>query len=253
MSVVDFIMVNSPYRHSDAVRLLASQIANKKIKSVTIELSKNRRLNLARGDFTSEKIEALSVEWFHIATVLSQLLPDDDFNHCLRSDRCASSTRCEEYLFSSFREQFTTTRGIALDLSAAIDGTIVNQLTREVSNVVPDLYRHFLEEKRVPFGSEIQHRVIGVTTDRGEYNLVFTPFYKVVFDWRNLHVLHSRNGTNTSLKVIHDKSFEPTTGSAKTMLQEHPREHLINDLHIQQTILRLSPNASNRLSACASS
>ncbi|WP_175772848.1 Gfo/Idh/MocA family oxidoreductase [Paraburkholderia phenazinium] len=242
------IKINSLYRHSEAVAMLARRLGGRTIDSVTIEFAKNRYEDASKGRFVDLTLGALGYEWFHIATILSMLLREADFRSYVEHDQRFSLVECERYVFSSFRERMTTASGISLDLATSVDGIIHHPLPGEIGSTLAADYQSALSARNIVHGSSVRHRFVKVDAAGSEFYLIFHPFDASVPDAKNQHLLLERTAGQLTSEVIGDNHFEAAARHSLSMVaSEVIHRHLHIDLEIQNKIGRLASIANSRL------
>ncbi|MEU6573874.1 hypothetical protein [Streptomyces sp. NPDC046805] len=209
------VMVNDVYAHSQAVRLFARAVRAggrpEDIASVTVEFTKNRRLDEARGRFTDPGYGEVGYEWFHLMTLLRSVLPPRAYAAYLTTARPGPPPDLR-----------VDTRGEKLPhirLHASMRGAIAFADAAGFAFAGLGAQRQ-LARGAIPYGSSFRYRFAQVGFHSGvRVTLAFESGFGLVPDHKNSHSVHIGGGlAERSFRIVGNQLREALFAQLEVLL-----------------------------------
>lgn len=185
------IKVSDVYAHSSSVDLFRTQVMNRSkndpLRYLSIEFTKNRRFDeVHAGRFVDEFYGNVGYEWFHMLSVMRQVLTPAQYRLCLESE-----------LFDISGDISATIRcpGVpVICLYSSMDGVIGN--SAPVAGLfVSDIAERYIEAHQIPYRSAFRYRVADAVFDSGAHiTLVFEPAFGTKLNYKNQHSVVEQDG-----------------------------------------------------------
>lgn len=195
------VAVNDIYAHSPAVhrfaRILRSAVDSgpgDRITRITVEFTKNRDRDIARGRFVDAHYGAVGYEWLHMLAVVRAIVPRTEYERYLRTPPALVTPEMrvvggggdlpEIELYSSVHGRVGHPRAAGDSFSYSVA-------------------RRRIALGRIPFGSELRYRFAeAVLASGARVTLVFEPGYQTGHDYKNTHAIHVRDGAGRHTEVV---------------------------------------------------
>ncbi|MBB5852555.1 hypothetical protein ACFQ05_04640 [Amycolatopsis umgeniensis] len=192
------IIVNDVYSHSGAVRHFAESVRqlaeSDPVKKITVEFTKNRELDVAKGRFVDTRYGEAGYEGFHMLSILRAILPAEQYRTYLRT--------VPESVTAEMRVRTSAPGLPEIELYTSSTGTIAFAGLAGFA-FSEGVSRNYLTPGVIPYGSEFRYRFADVELASGEHvTLVFEPFFDSEPDYKNLHVVHVRNAARHSVIAV---------------------------------------------------
>jgi hypothetical protein len=196
------VLVNDVYAHSPAVRRFvrilratADSEPGDRIVGITVEFTKNRERDIARGCFVDTQYGAVGYEWLHMLAIVRAIVPPAEYATYLRTPPSLLTPEMRALLSGHPHlpeiELYASTRGRVGHPGLAGDA---------YSN---PLARRRIARGEIPYGSELRYRFADVVFASGtRVTLVFEPRYQTAADYRNTHAVHVRTATDHRTHLV---------------------------------------------------
>lgn len=243
------IVVNDVYEHSLAVRhfaRLAHEYHNTDpIRKITVEFTKNRKLDADQGRFIDTSYGDVGYEWFHMLAVLRSLLPSTQYQQYL--------ARRPPVITSEVRVRTPVSDLPEIELYASIEGEILFREPTSFAFTSP-LVRDQISRGAIPYGSDLRYRFANVETRSGAMlTLVFEPHFGMEPDYKNRHTIHVRgtevphsltvsgNQLHNALSVQLRKLVNGDPGTSQIRLPEHRHMSMLTEEILANHLDNLHP------------
>lgn len=196
------VLVNDVYAHSPAVhrfarilRATADSEPGDRIVRITVEFTKNRERDIARGRFVDTRYGAVGYEWLHMLALVRAILPRAEYERYLRTP--PSLVTPEMRVFTG-----GVPRLPEIELYTSMQGRV------GFPQFAGDAFRYPLARRRIarghiPYGSELRYRFADVAFASGaRVTLVFEPQYQVGHDYKNAHAIHVRDAAGHRTHLV---------------------------------------------------
>lgn len=195
------ILVNDVYAHSPAVhrfvQVLRTTLESEpgdRIEHITLEFTKNRERDIARGRFVDTQYGAVGYEWLHMLAILRAIVPASEYRTYLRTPPSLITAEMRVLVEGHPRlpdiELYASTRGLVGFPRIACDAFTYPIARRRIGR------------GHIPYGSELRYRFADVRLASGSrVTLVFEPRFLTAHDYKNTHAVHvrDRHGHRTHL------------------------------------------------------
>ncbi|HEY5836239.1 hypothetical protein [Streptomyces sp.] len=186
------VLVNDVYAHSPAVRRFAGILratadsaSGDRVVRITVEFTKNRERDIARGRFVDTQYGVVGYEWLDMLAILRAIVPPTEYARYL----CAppSLVTSEMRVLVSGHSRLPE-----IELYASAHGRV------GFPRLAVDAFTHPIARRRIargciPYGSELRYRFADVEFASGaRVTLVFEPHYQTAQDYKNVHAVHVR-------------------------------------------------------------
>ncbi|WP_225845421.1 hypothetical protein [Streptomyces sp. HPF1205] len=196
------VLVNDIYAHSPAVRLFARVLRDVsdsepggRIARVTVEFTKNRERDIARGRFVDSHYGVAGYEWPHMLAVVRAILPPGEYESYLRTPPVLVTPEMRVVGGGGPRLP-------EIELYSSVRGRI------GFPRIAGDSFRYPLARRRIarghiPYGSELRYRFADVVLTSGtRVTLVFEPHYQTGQDYKNTHAVHVRDAAGHRTHLV---------------------------------------------------
>lgn len=195
------VLVDDVYAHSPAVRRFAGLVraaahsGADPLTRVTVEFTKNRERDIARGRYVDTQYGVVGYEWFHMLTILRSILPRAGYEAYLRT--VPSLVTPELRVLVSGQPRLPE-----IELYASTQGRVGFPEAAGHAFTHP-LARRRIARGHIPYGSELRYRFAEAEFASGtRVTLVFEPHYQTALDYKNVHAVHVRTVTGHRTHLV---------------------------------------------------
>jgi hypothetical protein len=187
------VIVNDVYAYSPAVRRFAGLVRaaeesgpGDRIVRITVEFTKNRERDIARGRCVDPHYGAVGYEWLHMLAIVRSVLPRAEYERYLRTPPALVTP--EMRMVSGGGPRLPE-----IELYASTHGRV------GFPRIAGDAYSYPIGRRRIarghiPYGSELRYRFADVAFASGaRVTLVFEPGYQTALDYKNTHAVLVRD------------------------------------------------------------